>query len=99
MKNALDWLVSHEPTVGKPVAIVNTSPRARHADDSLREILTTMSLHIVSAASVTLPLLGTCTTQAQMMQSAQVSRGIHEMVAALLRHLQGQEGSSASFPM
>lgn len=99
MKNALDWLVSYEPTVGKPAAIVNTSSRAHHADDALREILATMSVQIVSAASMTLPLLGICTTQAQMMQSAQVSRSIREMIAALLRHLQGQEGPSASFPL
>ena len=36
MKNALDWLVSFEGTVGKPIALVNTSPRARHAYESLR---------------------------------------------------------------
>jgi len=29
MKNALDWLVSFEGIVYKPVALINTSPRAR----------------------------------------------------------------------
>ena len=30
IKNALDWLVSFEGFVAKPIAVVNTSPRARH---------------------------------------------------------------------
>lgn len=32
LKNALDWLVSFEPFAYKPVAVLNASPRARHAD-------------------------------------------------------------------
>lgn len=31
MKNALDWLVSYEGFVGKPIASINTSPRALQA--------------------------------------------------------------------
>src|SRR5262245_37371247 len=42
LKNALDWLVSDEGFVGKPVAVVNTSPRAHHAYEALLEILKTM---------------------------------------------------------
>ncbi len=57
MKNALDWLVSFEGTVYKPVAIFNASPRAHHADESLREILKTMSTSIVAEASAVIPLL------------------------------------------
>lgn len=59
MKNALDWLVSHEPIVNKPVAVVNTSDRARHADAALRETLITMNADLVASASITVPLLGT----------------------------------------
>lgn len=58
MKNALDWLVSHEPFVNKPVAVVNTSDRAHHADEALRETLATMNAHLIEAASFTVPLLG-----------------------------------------
>src|SRR5262249_35113444 len=43
MKNALDWLVSFAPFAGKHLAVINTSPRARHADAALRETLKTMS--------------------------------------------------------
>jgi chromate reductase, NAD(P)H dehydrogenase (quinone) len=41
IKNALDWLVRLEPSTGEPVAIVNTTPRARRADAALREVLRT----------------------------------------------------------
>src|SRR6185312_13161832 len=33
IKNLLDWLVSSEPFVHKPVAVFNASPRAHHADN------------------------------------------------------------------
>ena len=41
IKNALDWLVRFEHFTGEPVAIVNTSLRARHADAALRKVLRT----------------------------------------------------------
>jgi chromate reductase, NAD(P)H dehydrogenase (quinone) len=58
LKNALDWLVSSVELPGKPVAIINASPRAIHADTQLREILTTMSARVVERACISLPLLG-----------------------------------------
>jgi chromate reductase, NAD(P)H dehydrogenase (quinone) len=59
MKNALDWLVGSETFPGKPVALINTSPRATHALAALTITLETMSAHLVKDASITLPLLGT----------------------------------------
>src|SRR5579863_4634526 len=59
MKNALDWLVGSEAFPGKPVALINTSPRATHALAALTITLETMSAHLVKDASITLPLLGT----------------------------------------
>jgi len=58
MKNALDWLVASLEFPDKPVALVNTSPRAVHALAALTLTLETMSACIVKEASVTLPLLG-----------------------------------------
>jgi NAD(P)H-dependent FMN reductase len=58
LKNALDWLVSYEGFVGKPVAIFNASPASVHAHAALREILTTMSASIVDSACLALPLRG-----------------------------------------
>jgi NAD(P)H-dependent FMN reductase len=59
MKNALDWLVGSHEFPGKPVALINTSPRATHALSSLTTTLETMSAQLVKHASITLPLLGT----------------------------------------
>jgi NAD(P)H-dependent FMN reductase len=56
LKNALDWLVSHEPFLHKPVAIINARPGATFAHASLRETLAVMNARLLDAASVTLPL-------------------------------------------
>lgn len=59
LKNALDWVVGSGELVGKPVALLNASPRAMHAQASLRETLTVMMAKIIEDASITIPLLGT----------------------------------------
>lgn len=58
LKNALDWLVSGEEFVHKPVALLNASPQATHAQASLTEIITVMSGRLVSEASIALLLPG-----------------------------------------
>jgi NAD(P)H-dependent FMN reductase len=57
LKNALDWLVNGIEFPLKPVMLVNTSPRASHAQTHLREVLTTMSANIIENAYVSIPLL------------------------------------------
>jgi chromate reductase len=57
LKNALDWVVGSGELVGKPVAVVNTSPRAFHAQASIFETLTTMSAALTGEACVLVPLL------------------------------------------
>jgi chromate reductase, NAD(P)H dehydrogenase (quinone) len=42
LKNSLDWLVGHPPFAGKPVGLLNASPRSVHATVQLLEVLTTM---------------------------------------------------------
>jgi NAD(P)H-dependent FMN reductase len=54
LKNALDWLVSHEQFAGKPVAFLNPTPRGTYAQAALTEILTTMAARIVPEASFAL---------------------------------------------
>ncbi|MFT5593700.1 MAG: chromate reductase [Oceanicoccus sp.] len=58
MKNALDWLVSGTEFVDKPVMLINTSPRASHAQSALKEILVTMSANVIESACLSIPLLG-----------------------------------------
>jgi len=81
LKNALDWLVSFEGFVGKPVAIFNASPASVHAHAALREILTTMSATIVDAACLALPLRGLRLDEDAMVASEHASA----IRAALLR--------------
>lgn len=58
LKNGLDWLVGTAHLSGKPVGIINTSPRATRAIDALRLVLETMDARCVDEACITLPLLG-----------------------------------------
>ena len=58
LKNALDWVVGSGELVGKPVALINASPRATHAQASLIETLSVMTAVVVEEASITIPLLG-----------------------------------------
>ena len=57
LKNALDWLVSGEEFIYMPVALINTSPRATHAQAALREVVKTMSGNIIEKACISIPLL------------------------------------------
>lgn len=99
LKNGLDWLVSYEGFVDKPIALVNASPRARHAFDALHEVLRTMSANILSQASVTLPLLGSCVTEEAMLASREVSESIARSLAALTAALMEQGHPGATFPV
>jgi NAD(P)H-dependent FMN reductase len=89
LKNALDWLVSFEGTVYKPVAVINTSPRARHAYEALQEVLSTMSATCVREASVSVPLLGACGSEEAMLASPEVRGAIQAMLSGLAAHLMG----------
>jgi NAD(P)H-dependent FMN reductase len=85
IKNVLDWLVSFEPFINKPVAVFNASPRARHADEALRETLRTMSAVIVEEASVSIPLLGAGLTEDAMVEDPVVSRAVRSALQGLHR--------------
>jgi chromate reductase, NAD(P)H dehydrogenase (quinone) len=54
MKNALDWMVSNESFVDKPIALINSASRAKHAQAALREIVTTMSARVIEEACILL---------------------------------------------
>jgi NAD(P)H-dependent FMN reductase len=83
IKNTLDWLVGCEAFVNKPVAVLNASPRAHHADAALRETLKTMSAVIVEAALLTIPLLGSNMGESDMAETPAVAHAIREVLAAL----------------
>jgi chromate reductase, NAD(P)H dehydrogenase (quinone) len=84
LKNALDWLVASEAFAGKPVALVNTSPRAFHAQSSLREILSTMAARVMPEAFAAISLTGKTVTADDILAEPAYARRLKESLEALL---------------
>ena len=80
LKNALDWLVGTDAYVDKPFMLLNASARSRVAQDTLTTVLETMSGVHIANASVTLPLLGTTLSAAEIQTN-------QEFAAQILRSL------------
>ncbi|NJL52227.1 MAG: NAD(P)H-dependent oxidoreductase [Hydrococcus sp. SU_1_0] len=80
-KNALDWLVSSSEFPGKPVAVINTNPRATIALSSLREILVTMSAQIIEPANLTLNLAGKGLDAAGIIADAELSTALRKALS------------------
>ena len=76
MKNALDWLVSRVEFPYKPIMLINTSPRASHAQESLREILKTMSGIVVEKACLSIPLLSSDLDVEGIVESKEISSAL-----------------------
>jgi chromate reductase len=95
IKNLLDWLVGFAPFVGKPVAVLNASPRAHHADAALKETLRTMSAVIVQAASVCIPLLGSGIAEPAMAGTPWVAEALLSSLTALQEAVSTPQPSSA----
>jgi len=83
LKNARDWLVGGVECYEKPVALLNASISATHADASLREILETLAAQIVDAASVTVPVAGRNLTVANIVADAELAATLRSALAAL----------------
>jgi len=83
MKNALDWMVGCEAFVLKPVALLNASPRAVHAQSSLTQIVTMMSARIVAEASVTVPILGSHLSEDEIVRHPDISAVLRTALRAM----------------
>lgn len=94
MKTALDWLVSLEGFVGKPVALLNAQPRSQWSDTGLREILTTMSATLVEPASLAITLNAGSLGTEGMLASATVRAQIGSALEALRDALQSANHSA-----
>ncbi|WP_017302188.1 NADPH-dependent FMN reductase [Nodosilinea nodulosa] len=82
LKNMLDWLVSGEEFVGKPIALFNASPRAVHAQASLIEVVTTMAGQLVPEASIAVALLGRQLDAAAIAADPEISGQVKAAIAA-----------------
>jgi chromate reductase len=90
LKNALDWLVASETFAGKPTALINTSPRAFHAQASLREILSTMAARLTPEAFAAIALTGKAATVDDVLADAVCTRRLTESLEALIAAVTGQ---------
>jgi chromate reductase, NAD(P)H dehydrogenase (quinone) len=84
LKNALDWLVSGEEFVGKPIALFNASPRAIYAQASLTEIVTTMAGQIIPEASITVSLLGKNLDTGGIVADSEISSEVQTAIVAFV---------------
>ena len=83
LKNLLDWLVGGVELEGKAVALISTSPRPRHAQEQLQEILRTMSAQLVVAASVEAPLLRRRLSPADIVADPELRAGLERGLLGL----------------
>src|SRR4051812_7048504 len=92
LKNLLDWLVGGEEFIYKPIALLNASPRATHAQASLRETIRTMSGNIVENASIAVPLLGKTPGPAAIAADPEFAGPIREAIATFARAIESLPG-------
>lgn len=83
MKNGLDWMVGCEAFVDKPVALLNASPRAVHAQAALKEVLSVMSARVVDEASITLPIIGAGLDEAGIVADPELAGALQLALRAL----------------
>jgi len=90
MKNALDWLVSGTEFPAKPIMLINTSPRAHHAQRALEEVLATMSGQLVRESFVSIALLGSQLDSrgiaADSHCAQELLQGLHAFAMAIRAH-------------
>jgi NAD(P)H-dependent FMN reductase len=84
LKNALDWLVASETFAGKPIVLINTSPRAFHAQASLRQILSTMAARLMPEAFASISLTGKTVTAEDVLADPVCARRLTESLEALI---------------
>lgn len=89
-KNALDWVVGCTGLTGKPVALINASGRAVHAQAALAEIIVTMGWTIVTEASPTIPISGKDHTLATIIGKPELAQAIVAALSALARAVEAK---------
>ena len=91
-KNALDWLVASDVFPGKPVALVNTAPRAFHAQSALRETLATMSARLIPEAFVALPLTGKTIDADSILADKNLADALRRALDSFVKAIRGDGG-------
>lgn len=84
MKNGLDWLVPSLEFPETPVALLNASPDAHHAQAHIRETLSVMQARLVEAASIAVPLQGRKPTTEMIVEDPALWSAIRAALAAFV---------------
>jgi NAD(P)H-dependent FMN reductase len=85
LKNALDWLVSSLEFPGKPVALLNISPRSTFAQASLAETLATMSAALRTDPAFTIAMPRDRRDAAAMLADPQVAHALRAAIDAFVQ--------------
>ncbi len=93
LKNALDWQVGTGELCGKPVLLVRTSPRAEHAQEALREILSTMGAEVLHDAEIRIDLIGARLSPDEIARDAELASAICKGIHVLRAHCGIEEAS------
>lgn len=92
-KNLLDWLVGSLEFPDKPVLQVNASGRdSYHAQQALREVLTTMSAHMLTGEPLSVPLPGAGCEVAFILDEPARRAAVEAMLAVLATRLAAVAG-------
>ncbi|KAF1045948.1 MAG: NAD(P)H-dependent FMN reductase [Herbaspirillum frisingense] len=94
-KNALDWVVGSGEFIHKPVAAINASGRAVHAQASLLDTLTMMNADVALTACAVIALPTNRLDAAAMLADAAIADGLRRVLAALHAHLLGKGSDGA----
>lgn len=86
LKNALDWLVGSLEFPEKPVALVNASPLATHAQASLVATLTVMNADLVVDGWVTIPVTRGDIDAAGQIGSEEIRAATRRLLDTLAAH-------------
>jgi chromate reductase len=91
LKNALDWFVSGVEFQYKPIMLINTSPRAFHAQASLREVLITMSGSLIERAHVSIPLLSSDLDSVGIIKSEEIASALKTGISEFCNEIKAQK--------
>lgn len=83
IKNALDWCVSLEAFVHKPVLVLQARARSQFADAALHETLKTMSARILNQASLVFDLKQASFSTEGMLAAPEVRRQLQSALEIL----------------
>lgn len=90
LKNALDWLVSSIEFPFKPVALINASPMATHAQAQLTETLGLMNARIVREACVTIPVTRADVSEAGEIANEEIRGALKDAVERFVEAIEGR---------